>query len=62
MGGKSEGTLKPGAPMVNGSNDSADDSESVMNFDSSELKRDDASGAADALADVEGSENPVLLV
>ncbi len=48
--------------MVNGSNDSADDNESVMNLDSSLLKRELDSGAADALAEVEGLEKPVLLV
>ena len=46
LGGSREGTLKPGAPMVKGSKDSADESESVMNLDSSELKSEDEEGAA----------------
>lgn len=46
LGGSREGTLKPGAPMVKGSKDSADESESVMNLDSSELKREDEAGGA----------------
>lgn len=48
--------------MVKGSNDSADESESVMNLDSSLLKSEPEAGAVDALADEDGSEKPVLLV
>lgn len=62
LGGRREGTLKPGAPIVKGSKDSAEESESVMNLDSSELNSEVDSGAAEALAEVEGSEKPVLLV
>ena len=47
FGGRSDGTLKPGAPIVKGSNDSAEESESVMNLDSSELKREPDAGAAE---------------
>lgn len=62
LGGNKEGTLKPGAPRVNGSNDSADESESVMNLDSSELKREPEAGAAAEAVEEDGSEKPVLLV
>lgn len=62
LGGNKEGTLKPGAPMVKGSNDSAEESESVINLDSSELKRELEAGAADEDVEEEGSEKPVLLV
>lgn len=60
LGGRREGTLKPGAPMVNGSKDSAEDSESFMNLDSSELKRDPEAGAAEDDVEEEGSENAAL--
>ncbi len=55
LGGSKEGTLKPGAPMVKGSKDSADESESFINLDSSELKRESESGAADVDVEDEGS-------
>lgn len=55
LGGSNDGTLKPGAPMVKGSNDSAEESESVMNLDSSELKSE-----PDADADELGSGKPRL--
>lgn len=63
LGGSNEGTLNPGAPMVNGSKDSADDRESVINLDSSELKREPDAGAetdADVDEDDEGSAKLML--
>lgn len=62
LGGNKDGTLKSGAPMVKGSNDSAEESDSVMNLDSSLLKSEPEAGAVDVLAEEDGSEKPVLLV
>lgn len=59
LGGSRDGTLKPGAPMVKGSNDSAEVSESFINLDSSELKREPDVGAADDVEE-DGSEKPAL--
>ena len=58
-GGSSEGTLKPGAPIVKGSKDSANERESVMNLDSSELNRELELGA-DEVVEEAGSTKPRL--
>lgn len=63
FGGSSEGTLKPGAPMVNGSKDSAEESDSVMNLDSSELKRErDADAEVDAEVDADDEDGSAKLM
>ena len=61
LGGSKEGTLKPGAPMVKGSKDSAEVRDSFMNLDSSELKSEPDVGAAEEEEEEEdGSAKPVL--